>query len=154
MNFDLKLSRVCVPGLLLLSMGVLPAQVAPAVIDKPAAVTVPAHGPATKLFDGNDLSHFDTFLRGRGLNVDPERVFRVEDKVIHVSGHEMGYIITKQAFHRFYLRAEFKWGEGTFGGRAGQARDSGILYNIQGEDKYGRGRSSSRSRRARPAIYG
>jgi hypothetical protein len=87
------------------------------------------------LFDGADLSQFDTFLRGRGLNADPEHVFKVEDKVIHVSGHEMGYIITKRSFHRFYLRAEFKWGEGTFGERAGQARDSGILYSIQGEQK-------------------
>jgi hypothetical protein len=33
------------------------------------------------------------------------------------------------------LRAEFKWGEGTFAPRQGQARDSGILYNIQGPQK-------------------
>jgi beta-glucanase (GH16 family) len=33
------------------------------------------------------------------------------------------------------LRAEFKWGEGTYGERAGKARDSGILYNVQGEQK-------------------
>ena len=96
---------------------------------------IPPHGPAIVLFDGKDLSRFDTFIRGRGLNADPEHVFKVEDGVIHISGHEMGYLITKQPFHRFYLRAEFKWGEGTFGERAGQARDSGILYNIQGEDK-------------------
>jgi hypothetical protein len=100
-----------------------------------SAVTIPPHGPAVVLFNGSDLSQFDTFIRGRGLNADPEHVFKVEDHVIHVSGHEMGYIVTKQTFHRFYLRAEFKWGEGTFGERAGQARDSGILYNIQGEQK-------------------
>lgn len=98
-------------------------------------VPIPAHEPAIVLFDGKDLSQFDTFLRGRGLNTDPDHVFRVEDGMIHVSGKEMGYIITKQSFHRFYLRAEFKWGVGTFGERAGQARDSGILYNIQGEQK-------------------
>ena len=96
---------------------------------------IPAHGAAAVLFDGKDLSQFDTFIRGRGLNADPTGVFRVEDGVIHVSGREMGYLITKQSFHRFYLRAEFRWGEGTFGERAGQARDSGILYNIQGENK-------------------
>ena len=98
-------------------------------------VSIPPHGHAIALFNGSDLSQFDTFIRGRGLDSDPEHIFKVEDKVIHVSGHEMGYIITKQSFHRFYLRAEFKWGEGTFGERAGQARDSGILYNIQGENK-------------------
>ncbi len=99
------------------------------------ASAIPAHGPAVVLFDGKDLSQFDTFLRGRGLNSDPLHVFAVENGVVHVSGHEMGYIVTKQTFHRFYLRAEFRWGDGTFGERAGQARDSGILYNIQGENK-------------------
>ena len=96
---------------------------------------IPPHQPAIVLFDGKDLSRFDTFIRGRGLNADPEHVFRVEDGALHVSGHEMGYVVSKQSYHRFYLRAEFKWGEGTFGERAGQARDSGILYNIQGEQK-------------------
>lgn len=99
------------------------------------ASLIPAHGPEVVLFDGRDLAHFDTFLRGRGLNVDPEHVFQAENGVIHVSGHEMGYLVTKQSFHRFYLRAEFRWGEGTFGERTGKARDSGILYNIQGADK-------------------
>ncbi|WP_263375051.1 3-keto-disaccharide hydrolase [Granulicella aggregans] len=97
--------------------------------------TLPPRQAPIVLFDGKDLSKFDTFIKGRGLNSDPTHVFKVENKVIHVSGHEMGYIITKQSFHRFYLRAEFKWGTGTFGERKGQARDSGILYNIQGEDK-------------------
>jgi len=130
-----KLSRFRFPLALfagtLLSIGAassVPGQTTP-------AVTIPPHGPAALLFNGSDLSQFDTFIRGRGLNADPEQVFKVEDKTIHVSGHEMGYIITRQTFHRFYLRAEFKWGEGTFGERAGQARDSGILYNIQGENK-------------------
>jgi hypothetical protein len=96
---------------------------------------IPKHGRAVVLFDGKDLSQFDTFLKGRGLNSDPEHVFSVENGTVHVSGKEMGYIITKQPYHRFYLRAEFKWGEGTFGEREGKARDSGILYNIQGEQK-------------------
>ena len=97
--------------------------------------TLPPRQTPIVLFDGKDLSKFDTFIKGRGINTDPEHIFKVEKKVIHVSGHEMGYIITKKSFHRFYLRAEFKWGVGTFGERKGQARDSGILYNIQGEDK-------------------
>jgi hypothetical protein len=96
---------------------------------------IPPHGPAVVLFDGKDLSGFDTFLKSKGLNSDPEHVFKVEDGVVHISGTEFGYIITKQSFHDYYLRAEFKWGVGTFGERAGMARDSGILYNIQGEQK-------------------
>lgn len=96
---------------------------------------IPQHGRAIKLFNGKDLSGFDTFLKKDGLNSDPEHVFRVERGVVHVSGTGMGYFITKQDYSNYYLRAEFKWGEGTFGERQGQARDSGILYNVQGPNK-------------------
>ena len=70
-----------------------------------------------------------------GLNSDPGRVFTVEKGTIHISGREMGYLITKNDYKNYYLRAQFKWGEGTFGERHGMARDSGILYNIQGPNK-------------------
>jgi Domain of Unknown Function (DUF1080) len=100
--------------------------------DKPP---IPPHGPAMALFDGHGLKAFDSFLKTKGLNSDPEHVFSVEDGVIHVSGKEMGYLITKLPFHDYYLRVEFKWGEGTYGEREGKARDSGILYNVQGEQK-------------------
>jgi hypothetical protein len=99
---------------------------------KPA---IPKHKAAMVLFDGKNLDQFDTFLPSTGLNADPTHVFTVEDGVVHVSGTEMGYFITKREYKNYYLRAEFKWGEGTFAPRAGQARDSGILYNIQGPDK-------------------
>ena len=116
-------------GLLLcmLSAGaaLLPAQKPP----------IPKHGPAIQLFNGKDLTGFDTFLKTEGLNSDPNHVFTVENGTVHVSGTEMGYIITKQPYQNYYLRTEFKWGEGTFGERKGQARDSGILYNIQGPNK-------------------
>lgn len=100
--------------------------------DKPP---IPAHGQAIVLFDGHNLDAFDTFLKTKGLNSDPDHVFKVENGVVHISGKEMGYIVTRQSFHDYYLRAEFKWGKGTYLERAGQARDSGILYNIQGEAK-------------------
>lgn len=96
---------------------------------------IPKHGPAEFVFNGRDLSQFDTFMKSTGLNSDPKHVFTVEHGVVHVSGKEMGYILTKQEYKDYYLRAEFKWGEGTYGSRAGQARDSGILYNIQGPNK-------------------
>jgi hypothetical protein len=96
---------------------------------------IPPHKSAVVLFNGKDLNNFDTFLKTKGLNSDPDHIFQVENGVVHVSGKEMGYIITKQPYHDFYLRAEFKWGEGTYGDREGQARDSGILYNIQGDQK-------------------
>jgi hypothetical protein len=99
------------------------------------APAIPAHKAAIVLFDGKDLSNFDRFLKDKGLNSDPEGVFRVEKGEIHVSGKEFGYLITKNTYQNFYLRAEFKWGEGTYGSREGKARDSGILYNVQGEQK-------------------
>ncbi len=96
---------------------------------------IPPRGAAITLFDGRDLANFDIFLKERGLNNDPDHVFRVENGVIHVSGKEFGYLITKQEFANYYLRTEFKWGEGTYAPRAGQARDSGILYHVQGPQK-------------------
>lgn len=100
-----------------------------------ATKDIPPHGSPVALFNGSDLSNFDTFLKSTGLNSDPNGVFKVENGVIHVSGKEFGYIITKQDYQNYYLRAEFKWGEGTYAPREGKARDSGILYNIQGEQK-------------------
>jgi hypothetical protein len=96
---------------------------------------IPQHKAAVVLFNGKDLNNFDTFLKTKGLNSDPDHVFDVENGVIHISGKEMGYIITRQSYHDYYLRAEFKWGEGTYGEREGKARDSGILYDIQGDQK-------------------
>jgi hypothetical protein len=102
---------------------------------KNAKSDIPPHGKAVVLFDGRDLANFDTFLKERGLNNDPDHVFLVENGTIHVSGKEFGYVITKREFANYYLRAEFKWGEGTYAPREGQARDSGILYHVQGEQK-------------------
>ena len=102
---------------------------------KKAKSDIPPHGEAVVLFNGLDLTNFDTFLKEHGLNNDPDHVFLVENGVIHISGKEFGYVITKKEFANYYLRAEFKWGEGTYAPRAGQARDSGILYHVQGEQK-------------------
>ena len=96
---------------------------------------VPKHGKAIVLFDGSRPSTFDSFLETQGLNNDPDHVFTFENGVIHVSGSEFGYLITKQEYANYYLSAEFKWGEATHAPREGQARDSGILYHIQGPNK-------------------
>ena len=99
------------------------------------AQKIPPHKPAIVLFNGHDLSNFDTFIRGNGLNSDPTHIFTVEHGVIHVSGDGFGYFITRESYKDFDLQADFKWGEGTFLERKGQARDSGILFNVQGEQK-------------------
>jgi hypothetical protein len=97
--------------------------------------SIPAHGSAIVLFNGKDLSNFDSFLKSKGLNSDPDHVFALENGAIHISGTEFGYLITKREFDNYYLRAEFKWGEATHPPREGMARDSGILYHVQGEQK-------------------
>ena len=96
---------------------------------------IPAHRRAVVLFNGSNLDGFDIYLRQHGLNNDPNQVFRVENGVIHVSGKEFGYFITKKEYENYYLTAEFKWGEGTYGQREGKARDSGILYHVVGPQK-------------------
>jgi hypothetical protein len=109
-----------------------------------ASLAVPAHaadgktpstGKPVKLFNGKNLKGFDTFLEKQGLNQDPEKVFRVHDKMVHVSGTEYGYFITQREYENYYLRTEFKWGEKTHAPREGKARDSGILYHVVGPNK-------------------
>src|SRR5262245_53444299 len=90
----------------------------------------PATGKSLQLFNGKDLTGFDTVLEKQGLNRDPEKVFRVHDNMVHVSGTEYGYFITQREYENYYLRTEFKWGTETHPPREGMARDSGILYHV------------------------
>jgi len=87
------------------------------------------------LFNGRNLDGFDTFLRDRGLNNDPEGVFRVRDGMVEVSGKEYGYFITKGEYENYRLVVEFKWGTPTHAPREGKARDSGVLFHVVGPDK-------------------
>ena len=73
---------------------------------------VPKHGKAVVLFDGSAPATFDSFLEGKGLNSDPDHVFKFEDGVIHVSGTEMGYLITKQDLCRLLPARRVQVGRG------------------------------------------
>jgi hypothetical protein len=96
---------------------------------------IPPHKKPIPLFNGHDLSNFDTVLKSGAINSDPDHIFTVQDGLIHISGHEFGYIVTRQSYSYYALEADFKWGTGTFAPREGMARDSGILFNIQGPPK-------------------
>ncbi len=87
-----------------------------------------------QLFNGKDLSHFYTFLRDRGKDTDPKKVFTVTDGMIRISGEEWGCITSKEEFSNYELTVEFKWGDKTWGDREKAARDSGILMHSIGED--------------------
>jgi hypothetical protein len=103
------------------------------------AAAAPAGGAARprtiRLFNGKDLSAFYTFLRDKGRDSDPDGVFKVDEGQIHVSGREFGYIATRDEFDNYRLVVEYRWGERTFAPRETRARDSGILFHMQGADK-------------------
>jgi hypothetical protein len=94
--------------------------------------TIPLHGKLKPLFNGKNFNGFDTLLQDHGINSDPDKVFQIENRVLHISGKEFGGLVTKKEYGNYYLRAEFKWGEAMYAPRLGKARDSGIQYNITG----------------------
>ena len=82
------------------------------------------------LFNGKNLDGWYSFLTTKGKNSDPEKVFTVENGVLHISGKEFGYICTEKTFADFHLAVEFKWGEKKFPPRDADTtkRDNGICF--------------------------
>lgn len=87
-----------------------------------------------QLFNGKNLDGWYTFLKGKGKNIDPNKVFTVKNGNIVISGEEFGCITTDEEFENYKLTVEFRWGGRTFAPRADRARDSGILLHSVGED--------------------
>ncbi len=110
----------------------------------------PAQSNWRTLFNGTDLSGWDTYLGPTydsiqnkfdslltpGLNNDPNHVFTIDQvdgaPAIHISGNGFGGISTLDEFENFHLRMEFKWGEKRWHPRKDKKRDSGILYYAVG----------------------
>jgi Domain of Unknown Function (DUF1080) len=99
-------------------------------ISRDDAWPVAAKSRVIKLFNGHNLDGWYTFLHSRDRNSDPEGIFKVADKTIHVLGKEFGYLSTTAEYDNFHLTAEFKWGEKRFPPREKAKRDSGILYRF------------------------
>jgi hypothetical protein len=96
-----------------------------------ACLNVHAQQPGMKpLFNGKDLKGWYTFLKSKGKNNDPEKVFAVENGLLHISGKEFGYICTEKVYKNFHLAAEFKWGVKKYPPRDADTtkRDNGICY--------------------------
>lgn len=94
-----------------------------------------ADGPGTiHLFNGNDLTGFYTYLKDRGRDNDPKKVFTVADGMLHISGEEFGCVTSADEYENYHLVVEFKWGEHTYANRAAAARDSGVLVHSIGPD--------------------
>ena len=86
------------------------------------------------LFNGRDLSGFYTFLETRGRDRDPNGVFTVQDGELRIAGDEWGCLTTKDEYRDYKIVAEYRWGDETFGKRAENARDNGILIHSTGAD--------------------
>lgn len=82
------------------------------------------------LFNGKDLNGWYSFLNTKGKNNDSEKVFSVENGILHISGKEFGYIATEKSYSNFKLVAEFKWGTKKYPPRDADTikRDNGICY--------------------------
>jgi hypothetical protein len=89
------------------------------------------------LFDGKSLDGWYTYLNKHKKNEDPQRVFQVQDGVIHVyrdAAEEdevtFGYLATAAEYAYYHLRLEYKWGAKKFRPRAAVRRDAGLLYHV------------------------
>lgn len=89
------------------------------------------------LFNGKNFKGWYTFLKLNGKNNDPEKIFSVENGLLHISGKEFGYMCTKKTFTNFHLAAEFKWGVKKYPPRDADTtkRDNGICYYFSKEAK-------------------
>lgn len=105
----------------------------------PAAAGIGAASDTTRskaieLFNKKNLDGWYTFLKERGVNKDPKRVFTVRNNQIRISGKEWGAITTNDEYENYRLVLEFRWGKKTYGSRKHKARDSGILFHCVGDD--------------------
>jgi hypothetical protein len=97
------------------------------------------NGEIIHLFNKKDLSHFYTYLKNRGRNNDPKKVFTIQDGVLRISGEEWGLLTTDEEYENYRLVIEYRWGEKTFPPRENGARDSGVWLHAVGEDGAYRG---------------
>lgn len=122
-----------------------------------SSAAIAAEGAWRSLWNGKDLSGWDTYLakphvsvrydgeqrneKGEhvgpvGLNRDPKKVFSVVRQdgqaAIRSSGEIFGTITTKETFSNYHLRVEMKWGEKKWPPRTELKRDSGLLYHAHG----------------------
>ena len=89
------------------------------------------------LFNGRDLNGWYTFLDTKGKNNDPEKVFSIENGLLHISGKEFGYIATEKTYGNFKLVAEFRWGVKKYPPREADSvkRDIGICFYFPAQEK-------------------
>jgi 3-keto-disaccharide hydrolase len=116
----------------------------------PTAAEKPEAGGWRQLFNGKDLSGWDTWLakpQGSkepiGLNKDPKKVFTVAQvdgkPAIRISGEVFGALTSKDTFSNYHVKLEIKWGQKKWPPREKAVRDSGLLYHCVGPHGAGGG---------------
>ncbi len=111
----------------------------------PDATAAPKAAPGAerrvRLFNGQNLDGWYTFLQKHGKNRDPGRVITIEDGMIHLYKHAadgsevvMGYIATIKEYGNYHLRFQYRWGDKKFQPRYQLKRDAGLYYHIIGQD--------------------
>lgn len=100
----------------------------------------PLGSKAIRLFNGRDLSGFNTWIgpakkgaKPLGLNNDPKHVFQVVDGQLRISGEVDGLLMTKQLYDNYALTVEYRWGDQTWGARQDKTRTSGVLLHLLGK---------------------
>jgi hypothetical protein len=82
------------------------------------------------LFNGKDLSGWETFLDPRAKDVRPEDIFTVQDGVIVCDGRVNGYLLTEKEYANYVLKLQWRWGE-----KVHQSRNSGVFVHVVGENR-------------------
>ncbi len=104
----------------------------------------------TQLFNGKDLTNWDTWLRPVdmvgyidsaqsepiGLNKDPLNVFTINNGILRISGEIWGAITSKKSYDNYHLRFETKWGELNYYPKDTALRDAGLLFHCTGPLDY------------------
>src|ERR1051325_11654036 len=86
-------------------------------------VSAPKGSRVVHLLNHRDLSAFYSFLKGFGVDKDPDHVFTLTNGMLRISGQHYGYLATKETnFANYKLVAEFKWGQQTWPPRSEERR--------------------------------
>lgn len=109
-------------------------------------------GPARSLFNGRDLSDWDSWLGypdpavtyrddpglspiGTSRDRSGDFAVRMIDgaPAIWIKGETWGSLVHRDDLRDYHLRLEFKWGEETYAPRKSLPRNNGLLYHTHGE---------------------
>ncbi len=100
----------------------------------------------TQLFNGKDLTGWDTWLRppdmvgyvdsthseSIGLNKDPLHIFTINNGILRITGEVWGAITSKKSYSNYHLRFETKWGDLKYYPKDTALRDAGLLFHCTG----------------------